>query len=374
MKISLGIGKSNKSPIKNDIAIEYAPQKRVFPWIRWWLVILLITSPLLFFIYNLLAGIIIIDSPAVVLVQRAFVTMPKDGFIETLSADVALPVTKGDAIMKVLPASWKDDTRNLELLKERATNFEKLEPPAPVEPPPPPTVSDENIRLARASVSYWHKNRQIYEDLKKKGAATDAEYRDALERENAARNALAQLQQVSPPVSPPPPRENSSVLLEHLQIDKEIILLEERIAGELVRSPISGRISRVLSNEGQTLPLGEAVVEIINDERVRMLVYVDEKIMDYVYSKSQINVELPGNVNITCELANMPLQTGMMPPNMTRAFASNRAVLVELKPVDRLPDEYLVDGLPVTVHWGIWKPKIFSRLPFLKNIFSPGGD
>ncbi|MDR1728154.1 MAG: HlyD family efflux transporter periplasmic adaptor subunit [Acidobacteriota bacterium] len=359
--------------VRDGVAVSYAPSKRAFPWIRWCLVVLLVTSPLLYILYRLASDWLLVTSPAVVVLERATVSMPVSGKIEGLAVALDDEVRRGEVLMRVTPATYDDDLRNLDLLRARVDDYGRVpklvQAAAAPQPQPRAKVSEEALAIAARTLEYWRGNRLAFEDLQRKGAATEAEYREALEREQEARSALIQLQEAHAAAAAPQqqsplptPTESRADLLERMNIDNEIALLEKRLAPHVVTSPVTGKVAKVLAGAGQSLPLGANVLEIVGEDGAEIRVFADERAMGYFRYGSAITVELPGDVKIRCELPDRPIQTSAPPAAPDRPFAEGNAIMLHLRPLAPLPDQYRVDGLPVTVRWGVWKPSLLRRL------------
>ena len=158
---------------RNDIRVEYAPGKRIFPWLRWYLILFLVFSPLLFFLYRLMFPWFVVDSPAVLSMVTTSVTMPRTGKILAAPLSIGTAVRKGDVLFRIEDDSVAAKRDRLELLYARLFAMTPLSPSS---------TSRQAIALAGRVLRQAELDRKSVEDLVSKRAATDADLRLARQR------------------------------------------------------------------------------------------------------------------------------------------------------------------------------------------------
>lgn len=357
MKFSFGSNRRDATT-KNDVHIRYAPGKRTFPRLRWYFILLIVFSPLFFFLYKMVLPWFFIDSPAVLVMEKALITMPRTGKIVELFGHPGMEVTKGSIFCRIEDDALDDKHERLALLRTRLTSMEGDGLSDASEP-----GLEKSVALANRILQQQRDNRIVMEGLFRKKAATHADLRLAQDAENRAQADLIQLQESIGLRRLQAQRDMEMLRAERRQLAAEITVLETLIASRDVLCPVAGEIMEMDATEGTSLAQGAFLATIINPESVRIVAYAETDAFPFISKGAVVNVELPGKQLWQARVEYPPYQAQNIPGGLV-SFPSGmrRAIRIQLVPVSPMPKEYLIEGLPLIVRWGIQLPEFLKSL------------
>lgn len=348
MKVRFEPPQKRDPETERGVKIPYAPSRRAFPRWRWYFVVLLVSSPLLFFLFRIAAGWFLVTSPAMVFLAPQAVNAPRSGVVRSLSALPGALVTSGEVL--ALLADDALEERRLLLEVERRNVEEALRlPPAPRGLGP----LRESLRLAREVATEAAATRTAIEDLFRKGAATKAELDAA--RAAAVRARAEVLRAEGDLAAAGTPRENRGEGRGRLRrLEEEQRLLKDLAATLVVRSPFPGIVSEVHAAPGETVQRGAPLVTLVDPDRLEILAFLDPKNVDSLGRSGTARVRFPGGASVEVTLLERPLLAAPLPAFLMRPLSENRAAVpLRLRPLAPVPEQFRISGLPVTVYWGL---------------------
>ncbi|QVL36464.1 HlyD family secretion protein [Aminirod propionatiphilus] len=353
MKIRFNTPEGKAADVRAGVRVPYAPAKRAFPRWRWYLVVLLVTSPLLFFLSKVAIGWLMASSPGVVYMERLSVNSPRPAVIENLSfgrgdfVEAGKPLLRlSDASLELLRAPLEAERRAL-LLQSPQSN--------------PVSAQRRALVLAQEVTDYEARRLGIIEELFRKGAATRAEVDEAAGRVQRARadqiRSGADLEEAQRIFVDP------NVPVRLAQIEAELKSLTEGKGPLEVRSPISGQILELFVGPGEAVGQGTPLALIADPERVCLITFVAAKDMRFVEPGRDVRVRFPDGTLMAASVDGSPLLAEPTPLSLAGPLAdAGPALKVRLLPGEPLKGAYRVEGLPVTVYWGQRRPW-HGRLP-----------
>ena len=339
---------------ESDMRVEYAPGKRVFPWVRWYLILFLVLCPLLFFLYRVVTPWFFVDSPAVVTMEQALVTMPRTGRILEILADADTHVKKGSVLFRVEDDTADEKREELVLLRGqlRLTDGRRTSGSA---------VSRSAIATARASLDNRRSVRKNVEELYRQGAATQAELSQALDDESRAMSALIGLQDRRRSDVALGRNGADAVVLDREKLEAQAAVLEDAIRPKDVVCPMDGRIVDLYATPGETMTQGQTMAVVVNPSKVRITVFANTRAFPFIRDKAVARVSLPGGKEIDAYVESDPLLVQTLPGGIMDFTGGQKVMRVHLVPAEPIPQEYLVEGLPLSVRWGMSFPTKLKR-------------
>lgn len=363
MKFSLGPNRGSATTRK-DVRVEYAPGKRTIPWMRWYIILFLMLSPLLLFLYRSILPWFVMTSPASLVMQKASVSMPRTGTIIESLFTPGTEVKKGDILFRIHEDNLDAKRERLALLRSRLSS---LAVPAMTEERSR-VISSQGIALASAILSQAKQNRNNVEELIRQRAATDADLKLALQTENQARadvfrarNDLQRDVESQKIFLFNMQRQQDFLRAERHQLENEIAILHAQIVPWDISSPLDGKLLNVGATPGETLTQGMSLATIVNPNSVSILVYADSEVLSFIDKETEVTVRFPGKFSLSARIDRFPTDTQTMPGEFSTFIETKRTIRVFLEPLSPIPPEYLIEGLPLTVSWGVRMPQIFKR-------------
>lgn len=356
MNFSLGPDRG-KATIRKDVRVEYAPGKRVVPWLRWYVILFLVFSPLIFFLYRSVLPWFVVNSPASLLMKRTSITMPKTGTIIEVPFPVGSEVRKGDILFHVEDDALDAKYERLALLRARLQAMGLSGDVLPGRP----TVSGGAIALASEVLNQAEKDRKKVEELLRNRAATEADLRLARQAEDRARADLIREREEHRALLLQAQRNLDTMRAERRQMEAEIEILEAQVVPLEVISPVDGKILHIGVTPGETLTQGVPLATIVDPDSISIVVFADNEALPFIRKDAMVEVRFPGKVSLPARIDRLPTETQAIPGEFMTFAGSKRTIRVLLTPISPIPSEYLIEGLPLIVRWGVRLPGILKR-------------
>lgn len=366
MKFSFGSNRGSATTRK-DIRVEYAPGRRAVPWIRWCVVLLLVFSPLLFFLYRSLLPWFVVNSPASIAMKRFVVSIPKAGTILEVPFSAGADVKKGDVLFRIEADGMEAKRERLALLHDRLSSLNTTR--AVVEEGQKASgLSGREVALAYGILRQAEKDRIAVEGLLRQRAATEADLRLARQEENRARADLIRAQsdrfrelEEQRTLALQARRDQDALNQEQRRLEHDIEVLESQITSQDILSPLDGRILDVSVSPGETLPQGAPLATVVNTDFVSIVVFVDSEALSFIRKDAEVSVRFPGKFTLKAQVDRFPSDTQTIPGEFSTFAGAKRTIRVFLKPMSPIPSEYLIEGLPLIVRWGVRLPGFLQR-------------
>lgn len=366
MKFSFGSNRGSATTRK-DIRVEYAPGRRAVPWIRWCVVLLLVFSPLLFFLYRSLLPWFVVNSPASIAMKRFVVSIPKAGTILEVPFSAGADVKKGDVLFRIEADGMEAKRERLALLHDRLSLLNTTR--AVVEEGQKASgLSGREVALAYGILRQAEKDRIAVEGLLRQRAATEADLRLARQEENRARADLIRAQsdrfrelEEQRTLALQARRDQDALNQEQRRLEHDIEVLESQITSQDILSPLDGRILDVSVSPGETLPQGAPLATVVNTDFVSIVVFVDSEALSFIRKDAEVSVRFPGKFTLKAQVDRFPSDTQTIPGEFSTFAGAKRTIRVFLKPMSPIPSEYLIEGLPLIVRWGVRLPGFLQR-------------
>jgi multidrug resistance efflux pump len=350
MKITFRSPKSAAPDRERGLRVPYAPAKRRMARWRWYLILLLVSAPLLFVFGQLFLSLVFVSAPGIVVLQRVPVNAAMPATVETISVVPGQRVEPGQVL--VLLRSADLEQREMMLRAEAAARSSGESPQAAE------AVLRElqtNVRLAGKVVDFQTAYLKDVRFLFDQGAATRAELQLAQAQLHQAEIGLAQARAAWAA------RQADSSRLE--SSDREIRTRLQLIAAELEAlaaqrarltsvSPVIGLVLEAPSLPAQAVGQGDPLVVLGNLEALSVTAYLESKHIRYARAGQTATVRLENGRRLAAMVREKPEIATRIPDAITPALAGREyALQLTLDLVDPLPPSERVDHLPVTVHF-----------------------
>ncbi len=335
----------SKDPLQDrGVKIPYAPAKRVFPKWRWYLVVLIVSSPLWFFLAKVGLGLVWVTSPGIVYMDKTPINSPMSGIVSKIYLKSGQKVVSGDPLARVIDPTL--EVRKKPLLAERDAILNN-----PRQKMFSGSVGD-SLALAKRVFERERRYLETVQRLFDLGAATVADLNEARGRVDRAEADLARAK-ADMVTSSIPPVEFRERRVRLIQIEAELEAMSGVMGDADLTSPVSGTILEVFAVENQSISQGAPIAVIADPKEVSILAFLDPEDLSLAEMHESVTVAFPGRTMIEARVDGLPSMAQPTPSSLSRPLTDVRqAVKVTLRAVAPIPDMFLVEGLPVTVHWG----------------------
>lgn len=259
-------------------------------------------------------------------VNTASVSTPIDGRIMRILVAEGAVVKAGDPVAELSNATVERDLAYARAQVAAANARLRSRGPQPV------AGHDERLEAAALILRNRKEKLDKMQQLFATGDIARADLREA-ENEYAAarRDYAAERDRGATPAADP---EVARLELERAHADEKVAL--ERKEQLIVRSTASGRITRLLKREGESIYARESLVEIVDNTSVEARAPIAAEVLPFVRAGSLVDVKVE----------TIPVRRFREPVNRIETGADGRPAVVVSLPN---PDQALNSGVPATI-------------------------
>ena len=344
MKVSFSQSQKTDPESKSGVKIPYSPGKRSSSKLLWWSILALVFAPLFVLLWHILVGWLFVSSPGIITMDSFAITAPENGFITELPVKKGTDVEPGSLAVRLRREPSAEITNQIALMKAERDSLNSSLRNTVIPRPLSTKLVDQNIE-------FFKKEAETIRHLMEQGAATRAELNLA---KSNLRSAMAERESIVSVRVDDTAEKNIKSRLDYYE--RSIQYLENfngSFFDVIIKKP--GRIQAIQAFPGQSVKAGDELLWIADPSSVKVIVYVAPKDFEKIKLNSKVKVVLPGSSKkIKAVIEEMPTFSQSTPGGLgSAALTSPRSVTVYLKLEEPLPQELIVDGLPVKVEWGL---------------------
>jgi multidrug resistance efflux pump len=331
----------------NGLRVPYAPGKRQIPRWRWYAILLVVFSPLLYFASKAIYSVFIVSATGYVSLEQFEVRSSVRGIIRKLHVEVGDEIEAGATLAEL------DDP----LLRERELKYVSELDRSHNGSAPAIARAEEvlaaQVKLAQKILDDRTERYQVVRNLFEQHAATLGEVReargsvdDARADLNRARHDLAVSYEAARRLAEPRRRDTDK------RIRTELELIEFSRSQLLQKAAYAGRIIDVYAQEGEVVDAGVPLLLIGLPERPRLIAYLDPRYADRVHNGKAATVSFPDGGTIQANVVRPLEVTKRLPAELVGPLGvRHMAVLLRLTTDSGLPKRYRVHGLPMSIRF-----------------------
>ena len=345
--------KKEKDPnIVQGIKVPYAPAKRQAAKWRWYLILFIVSSPLLYFLFKLVLSQVIVTAQGFISLEKVAVNSTSAGTIQKLYAGVGQELTSGSMIAQLYNAGLSSQKIILEselsALDRPEISYDKAQE----------ILLRKRIDLTKDVLNFERKYFANVKFLYNQGAATVAELDLARERKTKAEldhdHARFELGSLLESRRKYPILPEIEVTKKRRQIDAKLKALGAQQARLAQTLPYDGRILDVFAKEGEAVSTGSSLLLLGRSDKPSVIAYLSPKYAKYARKGQKAVVKLPNGETLEAEVNTDSNLTKRLPADLSSPIGSrDLMLLVSLAIESPLPDFHWVDGLPVSVRFHV---------------------
>ncbi len=347
----------------HGIKVPYAPAKRHQARWRWYLILLVVSSPLLYFLGTMLWASIVIEAPAIISQDQITVRTSGQGFVDAVFVKPMTEVTAGTPLVRLRNP---DLSTRLDQLRAELRTLEGVSFNSGTYQTSTVNLEDQ-LQIATQQRDEKSDRLAMVEDLVNKGAATDSELASARSDLQQSNSKIAQVHQEMTTLNKPADNTAKQEMKARVaSLQSEIAGMEKQSDGLLVTAPQTGRIVDLTIVKGDQLAVGGKVAMIApQGSELHLDAYVPPKYSQYARAGLHATVIFPDGRRRPAMVTDVPEITQEIPSAHPEMFGEHEVgVLVRMKFLDSGPGQAaLTDGLPVTVRFDSrWNTKLPARV------------
>ncbi|MEX0375323.1 HlyD family secretion protein [Spiribacter pallidus] len=333
----------------NGLPVRYAPARRAIPRLRWALVALIVTSPILYLGWVVLRGGWVVESTGRLTYETTRIGSVVGGVVSEVLVSENDTVTPGQTLFRLENPAINARVEHLldeldrlsaEQLAARRRSEAEL------------AVLDEQITALENLIDEQHEWLSQIELLSRSGAVTRAERRRANAELQRSRGdlirAIGQRQALARSIAQGDPqlREREQALrlsLDMARADRSYLS---------VKAPDPGSVIELNVEPGDTVGPGSTLLTLARPSRPRLTAYLPPADGAFVQRNRPVTVHLPDGSQLTGRVSDRPTLTGRIPDPMQSIFReSDTALMVRIRLDRPVPASMAVHGLPVEVEF-----------------------
>ncbi|MHB9797622.1 efflux RND transporter periplasmic adaptor subunit [Pseudomonas sp. MT3] len=302
MKIRFSSPKEQQPTQDQGLKVLYAPGKRMAFKLRWYLILFVVTSPLLFLVGREMLGLWLIEAPAQLHLPSSELRAREAGQVAKILVRPGDKVSAGQLLMQMDNPEWRarlallaDPSKATPAAQGRRTLSEREREPL--------------VRLLNSADSRLQQLR----GLLAAGAATRGEVQQARdERDRRQRDLVEFDRRESQP--------GDDTLDRQRRLESD--WLQSRLQGLELKASDSGVISEVMVGEGENVGPGTLLMRLQRLGDAEIWIYLDPRFAEYASPGQPFRVRLPDGKWLQAEVVRMVEDAAPVPVELREAFSA----------------------------------------------------
>lgn len=324
--------------------IAYGPGKRkAFRW-RWYLMLLLVLSPIAYFAWYLTTDNLLVEADGILTTEPISIKATHSGIVSEVIVEAG---ERAEANQVLLDLDSPVTEARLRVLDTNLTDLKKFQ-----------AIVLQNVReiLEDHEDHLLREDRQLaefserYKTLKEQGLLLNS---SDLQLLRDRRDVVAQLKNLEID------RQRAETILYSNDIanvirDLEIDIAETRaLEAQLnVRAPTSGIVNRVFALKGEFVDVGEPLFELANYSAPVVNVYLPPQRMAFAVVGSPVTIKFPDGSRYGGTVKAPVQVTETIPASLSGPFQGSKRAIKIIVAFDEAPESW-IEGLPIKVSFPV---------------------
>jgi multidrug resistance efflux pump len=344
------------------IQVPYAPGKRNQARWRWYAILLVVSSPFLFFAGHFLYSSVVVQAPGFVAQEQMTVRASSQGYVDEVYVHALDQVKEGDPVVKLANEAM---TAHMAQLQAEMAELQKVAKSAGsgggMSAAPLASADFQGeLETARQQKDRLSARVEQIQQLESQGAATEAEVNAARGQYEQASSKMDELYRtMALQTQPTMHGANTGMMVQTqtriLAIQTELANLQQQQEAMLVRAPKGGRIVDLAVVKGDQMAIGTKVAMLAPDGgEMHIDAYIPPKNGIYAAPGMHASVVFPDGSRRDAVVSDVPQIATEVPKAQSALLGeAEMGVLVRMQLLDRseVAQRPLTDGLPVKVEF-----------------------
>jgi multidrug resistance efflux pump len=348
MKVKFKSNKETNINSDKGLKVQYDSPKRVGYQLRWYFILLLIISPILYMIYlfylnnYVISAVGIVTSNPIIIIAKTDVNIDKINFIEGQKVNKNL----------LLIELYNEDIYFKNIYLKKALSDIKVD----ILNLPKININNYNKKIeeSRKNFKEIEKIKLTFNSWQKKGHIPIIDYTAFNSLYISSKNniyneiinkSIAQLNIEEKNIS-------SSTSQLKQSIAREFVENENKLNNLNIYSPFNGTIIEKFVYEGQYILKGAPLLKITPDLKPIVHAYLDSEFILYAKKGNQVDIVFPNGFTTLGTIISKAQITNKLPNKLKEPFGNKNALLKVIIKFNKLPDKnQLVEGIPILVNF-----------------------
>ena len=332
MKVRFASSKERSPDLEQGLKVLYGPSRRVAYRLRWYLILLLVASPLLWVAARLALTALQQQAPAQLALATTELRAPDSGQVLQVAVGPGQRVQAGQLLVQLDNPQWR-------------LRLDQLRPPKAASPD---RLGRSALALQRDSIDLQGQMVDLFRSLHQQGGLSSAELLAAEVQLKVFQVGLLDLQrrllqerfqlQGSP--------------IESLREERERAWLTARLGQLGLRAPTGGRVIEVLVAPGEAVGPGSLLVRLESNGAPRLWIYLRPDQASWAQPNRLVEVQMPDGRWRPAQVLGPANLARRLPPGLPAPLGSEGLTLqVPARLLEPLPPRWQVDQLPLQVRF-----------------------
>ncbi|URM26810.1 biotin/lipoyl-binding protein [Pseudomonas frederiksbergensis] len=347
MKIRFDSRKELNPTQEQGLSVLYAPGKRMAFRARWYLILLLVASPLIWLGGKLAYSMLMIDAPAQLRLPIYEVRARDAGRVDQLFAKAGEQVQADQMLVTLDNPEWRARLAQLAAMPTKATGTGTGTA----------QLGGRERQLLKTRIGRAEQKIKELEYLADRGAAARGEVLAAQSELDGFRADLLAFERREQLARQPP----QGLEREIIQQNAEQQWLKTRLAALSIKAGQSGRIAEVLVTPGENVGAGTLLMRLERLEDPLLWIYLEPLNISYAAIGQPLRVRMPDGQWLAAHVVQAVDSAGRTPTVLRGPFAASEMGLqVAARFDDPLPPRWRIDQLPLNVRFPTDWQEMFS--------------
>lgn len=336
MKIRFDSYKERNPTQENGIHVLYAPGKRMAFRLRWYLILFLVASPLIWLVGNFVYGLVLIDAPAQLHLPIQEVRARDAGRVDKIFVTVGEQVHSQQPLLDLDNPEWRARLLQLAALPTQSLRADDA------------SLVLKERQVLSARVGRAEQRVAQLQSLLQQGAATRGEVQAAQAERDGYRADLLAFERREQIARQSPDR----VDRELIQQNTEQQWLKTRLQALSISTPETGRVAEVLVNPGENVGPGTLLMRLELQAEPLLWVYLEPRNISYAGIGRPLKVRMPDGEWRDAHVVQAVDSASRTPVVLRGPFAASEIGLQVAARFDQpLPARWRIDQLPLSVRF-----------------------
>ena len=345
MKVNFHLDKQNKPQSESGMTVLYGQAKRSGYRLRWYLMLAIVISPVLFMAYYLFYTQILVTAPGLITSYPLTVTATQAAIVGPMQIEVGSEIGKGQPLI---------------ILKDRILDQEitflhqELMQLSNVERPNTDSLYQVAISNTKKSLAKVDKIQAKYDLYRQKGQVSEVDYAAMVNVSNALYSQLSDQkiayanekihrkeQQLAGPISQ-----------QYRALMQELVRKQAQQSNLMFKAPFAGRVLDIHVHEGQRVTESAPLVTIAKNITPDIIVFLNPKYLEYGKLNTQAKIVFPDGKTFAAKVSKPVEVVNKLPQELQSPFEGQPAYLKVILSFDE-PLEKIrwIEGVEVEVRF-----------------------
>ncbi|HAS24309.1 HlyD family secretion protein [Vibrio splendidus] len=341
MKVKFHLDKKNKPQSDDGVKVAYGQAKRGGYRFRWYLILSLVISPLLFVAYFFFKTNILVIAPAIITSYPVTLTAKVAGVVGPIPIEGGTRVEQSQTVIQLTNLEIE---AQIEFIHSELLGLD-VNLPSDIE-----ALHLNGLAETRRNLSKVQEIQKRYEEYRRKGQVSDVDYASIVGMGNSLNNQLnqqkldfqnAKLAEEERALAGPVSQARRALM-------KDLALKRVIEQGLSIKSPYTGHVVDIHVVEGQRVFEGDELVTIAKNTVPNIVAYLDPKYLEDSVKGANVLIKFPNGSSFEAEVSDSVEVVSKLPSQLVSPFEGQPTYLkVVLDFVKEPPGEYWVEGMTV---------------------------